>query len=125
MTAEEQRLPDPDDVPAVSAEQLVDGAEETAEPAPRRYPSTLGGAFYLVVLAVAVTAIVMVFLGSWRGGVRVLGGSLLAAAAVRSVLRSTDAGMLAVRHRATDVALLVALGLSLVVLATSIPNQPG
>lgn len=125
MTPEKHRLPDPDDVPAVSAEQLVDGVEGPHGRPPRRYPSTLGGAFYLLVLAVAVVGLVVASAGSWRGGIRILGGSLLAAAVVRSLLRSGDAGMLAVRHRVTDIVLLVALGLALLVLAFSIPNQPG
>ena len=54
-----------------------------------------------------------------------IGGALLLAAAVRLVLADRDAGMLAVRHKSVDVALLVVLGVALIFLAGSIPNQPG
>jgi hypothetical protein len=54
-----------------------------------------------------------------------MGGALLGAALVRLVLRSRDAGMLAVRNKWVDVLLLSALGAALVFLAGSIPDQPG
>jgi hypothetical protein len=41
------------------------------------------------------------------------------------VLAPGDAGMLAVRHKALDMALLAGLGAALIFLATSIPDQPG
>ena len=119
-------LPEPDDIPAVSAEQLVDGHEgQVGATAPRRYPSTIGGILFLAVLATAVLGLVLVGTGSWRNGVRLIGVALLAAALARSLLSSTNAGMLAVRHRVLDVVLLTGLGLALLVLASSIPNQPG
>ena len=94
------------------------------EEAPRRYPSTIGGAFYLMVLAAAGVGGVLVVRDDWRTGVKWIGASLLAAAAIRLVLRERDAGMLAVRHRAVDAVLLVTVGIALIVLATTIPNQP-
>ena len=108
----------PESVPPVSAEP-VDPDE------PRRYPSTIGGAFYLLVLAVVAVALVLVALHEWRTGIRVMGGALLFAAVVRLVLRSRDAGMLAVRHKVLDALILVVLGGALVFLAGSIPDQPG
>jgi hypothetical protein len=108
----------PDSVEPVSAEP-VDPDE------PRRYPSTIGGAFYLLVLAVVAVALVLVALHEWRTGIRVMGGALLFAAVVRLVLRSRDAGMLAVRHKVLDALILVVLGGALVFLAGSIPDQPG
>ena len=92
---------------------------------PRRYPSTIGGAFYLVVLGVVGFALVLVSLGDWRIGIRLFGGSLLLAAAVRLVLPARDAGMLAVRHRCSTRSSCSALGGSLIFLAGSIPDQPG
>ncbi len=119
-------LPEPDDVPPVSAERLVEGHDgHPGEPDPRRYPSTIGGMVYLVVLVVALAGIGLAATGAWRGGVRMLAASLLIAAAARAVLRADDAGMLAVRHRLVDVVLLSGLGGVLLVLASSIPNQPG
>lgn len=90
---------------------------------PRRYPSTIGGALYLLAMA---GVLVGVFLArdDWRLGVRWMAGSLLFAAACRLLLPSRQAGMLAVRHRAMDVAMLVGTGAILIFLAGSIPNQP-
>src|SRR5688572_16431421 len=112
----DEALEPPEDVPAVSAERLVDGRlpEEEAEPAPedlpRRYPSTIGGAFYLVMLAIAGTGLVFVVLGDWRTGVRLIGGALVFGSLVRLVLPSRDAGMLAVRSKLLDALLLSGTG---------------
>lgn len=123
----EGELKPPEDVPPVSAESLVDG--ELREPdagdlEERTYPSTIGGAFYLLFLVVTAGALVVVVLGSWRTGIRIFGGVLMVAAAVRLSLGSRDAGMLAVRSKAVDAGLLTSVGLALVVLASSIPDQP-
>ena len=92
---------------------------------PRRYPSTIGGLFYLLVLAVVAVALAIVAFGEWRTGIRLMGGALVFAAAVRLVLRSRDAGMLAVRHKVLDAVILLVLGGALIFLAGSIPDQPG
>lgn len=131
----ERPIKPPDDVPPVSAEDLVAGevaggaAGERADDAPeepeeRRYPSTIGGAFYLVALLAVTVGVVVTVLGSWRLGIRIMGGALMGSAVVRLVLPARDAGMLAVRHKGVDAALLVALGVALVFLAGSIPEQP-
>ena len=93
------------------------------EEEPRRYPSTLGGACYLVVLGVTVLALVVVGLGHWRGGVHILAGALAGAAALRAVLPRRDTGMLEVRSRWFDVSVLGAVAVALWVLATTIPAQ--
>ena len=93
------------------------------EEEPRRYPSTIGGSVYLTVLAATVLGLVVVSLGHWRGGVHILADALLAAAAARALLRRRDSGMLAVRSRWFDVALLTAVGVALWVLASTIPAQ--
>ncbi len=100
-------------------------SEPASEEEGRRYPSTIGGMFYLLVLAVVAVALVIVALDDWRTGIRLMGGTLVAAGAVRLVLRSRDAGMLAVRHKVLDAAILIVLGGSLIFLAGSIPDQPG
>jgi hypothetical protein len=140
-------VPDPDDVPDdVAAVDLVvepvDPAAATApgeddpphqdvhdeayveEEQPRRYPSTIGGAFYLSILAVAGTALFITYRHDWRLGIQILGGSCLAAALIRLVLANRDAGMLAVRNRFIDVSLLTGAGILLIVLATTIPDMP-
>ena len=139
-------VPDPDDVPDDVAEvdlvvEPVDPAAATApgedgpphedvhdeayeEEQPRRYPSTIGGAFYLSILAVAGTALFITYRHDWRLGIQILGGSCLAAALIRLVLANRDAGMLAVRNRFIDVSLLTGAGILLIVLATTIPDMP-
>jgi Protein of unknown function (DUF3017) len=112
--------PPHDEPEPVSAEPVVaDGDGD------RRYPSTIGGAFYLGVVAVVAVSIGIVTTGNWRLGVRWFGGALLFAAAVRAVLPAKDAGMLAVRRRWWDCFLLVGAGVALILLAGSIPDQPG
>ena len=120
----EREIVPPDDVPPVSAESLVDGELRVPQEAERTYPSTIGGAFYLLFLGVAAAALVVVALGSWRTGTRIFGAVLVVAAAVRLLLGSRDAGMLAVRAKGVDAALLTFTGVALVLLASSIPDQP-
>jgi hypothetical protein len=91
----------------------------------RRYPSTIGGMVYLLVLTVVVAGLAIAAVDEWRTGIRVMGGALILAALVRLVLRARDAGMLAVRHKVLDAAILLVLGGLLIFLAGSIPDQPG
>lgn len=90
----------------------------------RRHPSTIGGALYLLVLAVVAAGLGLT-LSDWRLGIKVVAGALSGAALARLVLPRRDAGMLAVRHRFTDVSVLVGVSVALWVLAETIPNQPG
>jgi hypothetical protein len=122
-------VPDPDDdepvVDPASAVEAGEDAEPLAEEEePRRYPSTIGGAFYLSILVAAGTALVIAARSDWRLGIQILGGAILVAALLRLILASRDAGMLAVRHRMVDVALLTGAGVALIVLATNIPDMP-
>ena len=89
----------------------------------RRYPSTIGGAFYLLVLAGAASGIAVVWAVDWRLGVRVVAASLIAAALLRLVLPPRDAGMLTVRHRVVDVLLLGAVAAALIVLRPPSPTS--
>ncbi|HEY0643881.1 MAG TPA: DUF3017 domain-containing protein [Nocardioides sp.] len=91
----------------------------------RRYPSTIGGMFYLLVMVVVSAALALVVLDEWRSGIRLMGGALIFGAVVRLVLRSRDAGMLAVRHKVLDAVVLILLGGALIFLAGTIPDQPG
>jgi hypothetical protein len=129
--ADDQREPyiaPPESVPPVSAEELVDGVQPDPDldlEEERRYPSTIGGAFYLLVLATCIVGVGVVVTGEWRTGIRVFGGALLLGSLVRLLLPNRDAGMLAVRFKALDVLMLVGLGAALIFLAGSIPDQPG
>lgn len=117
-------VPTPEEVAAeleeVEALDEAGGVEEA-----RRYPSTIGGAFYLVILVATVVGIGIVWSGNWRLGVRWMAGALLVASLLRLVLPAKDAGMLAVRHRIVDCLLLSAVGGTLIFLAQTIPEQPG
>ncbi len=106
---------EPDDDPPVEEPSLLTD---------RRYPSTIGGAFYLLILVVTAGGIVAAYVDDWRLGVRIVGFALIAAGAIRLVLPQRDAGMLAVRHRLVDVAILAAMGVALIFLAGDIPAQP-
>ena len=110
---------DPDE-PAVEG-----GADADGEPEERRYPSTIGGAFYIAIMGVVGAGIAVAVLSDWRVGVRIMAGGLAVAGLLRLVLPQRDAGMLAVRPRAVDVALFVSVALALVLLAGTIPDQPG
>lgn len=122
--AAEQHV-EPEDIPAVSAEELVDGVPVGADRGRRRYPSTIGGLCYLLVLVAALVGLGTVVWGPWRLGVQWIGAALIGGAACRVLLPTVDAGMLAVRHKAVDATLLVAVGTVVIVLARTIPNQPG
>lgn len=101
--------------------------EQEALPAdePRRYPSTIGGALYILVLLGAGAGLGVVAFGDdWRLGVRVMGVALAAAGFFRLVLPEKDAGMLAVRRRWVDVLVLAVLAASLILLATTVPEPP-
>jgi hypothetical protein len=105
---------------------LIDAEPDQETPRPaRRHPSTIGGACFLVLLAVTIFGIgLTVVSDEWRLGVRVIAGSLLALAGLRLVLPEREAGMLAVRGRMVDVTLVAATGAALLVLAASVPDQP-
>jgi hypothetical protein len=121
---EDPPVPSPEEV-AAELEEVEALEEAGAVEEARRYPSTIGGAFYLGILVATVTGIGIVWSGNWRLGVRWMAGALLVAAVLRLLLPAKDAGMLAVRHRAVDCVLLAGLGGALVFLAQTIPNQPG
>lgn len=110
--------------PSNDLDPVPEQEPESVEDEGRRYPSTIGGAFYLVVLAVVGIAVGVVTTGAWRGGIRWFGAALIFAALVRAVLPAKDAGMLAVRRRWWDCVLLAGTGAAMIFLAGSIPDQP-
>ncbi len=74
----------------------------------------------LVLIGVAV-AMVMIGFDYFRRGCVVLSASVLLAAFLRLMLPDADAGMLAVRSRKVDVAILAVLGLGLSVFTFWVP----
>ena len=78
----------------------------------------------MLVLVVMIVGVVLAAVSDWRLGVRTIAVALGAAGVARLALPEKDAGMLAVRHRFVDVGILLAAGLAIFVLASSIPDQP-
>ncbi|WP_245927157.1 DUF3017 domain-containing protein [Nocardioides silvaticus] len=96
-----------------------------AQPPRRKFPSTIGGVLYILVLIGMGTGIGITWAShDWRLGIRVVAGALAAAAALRLVLPQRDAGMLAVRPRLVDVFIVGAVAAVLLVLVHNIPDQP-
>lgn len=92
-------------------------------------PDTAAGAsvrqWPLVVVVVGVLAgLVVAWLGetTWRLGCLVIGGSLLVGAVERLLLPDREAGLLQVRGKAFDVAVLTLTGLAVVALAIAVPS---
>lgn len=88
-----------------------------------RTPRSYGSRVYLSLLIVVGVCLALIALGSWRQGVTGIGVAFLAAAAGRWVISEDHAGMLQVRGRFFDVAWMVFLGVSLLVLAATVPQQ--
>jgi hypothetical protein len=76
----------------------------------------------LGVLAVVAAGLVLGALARWRVGALVIAVGLLLAAVLRLVLPARRAGLLVVRSRRLDVALLLVLGAALLALASSVPE---
>ena len=75
----------------------------------------------LVVLLVVGLGLLLVTFQRWRMGLVVMGLALVGAAALRLFLPVRRAGFLAVRGRPVDVVLLAGTGLTLAVIARTIP----
>ena len=78
----------------------------------------------LLVLAGVLCGLVVAVVGpdSWRLGCLVIGGSLLVGAVERVVLPARDVGLLDVRGRAFDTAVLALAGAAIVALAILVPE---
>lgn len=78
----------------------------------------------IAVLALASAGFVATRMWYWRKGMLLIGIALLLAAGLRLLLPSRRAGLLVVRGRAVDVAVLGGLGAAVGVLATVTPGPP-
>ena len=78
----------------------------------------------MLSIAVAAAALVLIAVfDRWRLGSAVLGLAFCLAAALRLTLPARQAGLLVVRSRAVDAAVLLTLGFGLVALANTIPTS--
>ncbi|MEI8412952.1 MULTISPECIES: DUF3017 domain-containing protein [unclassified Kribbella] len=73
-------------------------------------------------LLVAATGLVVLTFYNWRNGVLVFAGSVLLAGLLRVSLSDSAAGLLHVRGRMFDTALLIGVGLAIGTLALIVPN---
>lgn len=108
-----------------SQEDLSRGLPPLREVTEIKKPSTLGGVIYLCVLVAALVGVGIAASGAWRTGVSWLAIALIGAAVARVVLPDDNAGMLRVRRKSLDAAILTSAGVALLLLAWTIPNQPG
>jgi hypothetical protein len=92
---------------------------------PHRRPQTFGGAVYLTVLGLCLAGLIITLFGAWRTGVSWMGTGLILGAGARLTLPEHSAGMLRVRRKGPDVAMLALAGVALIVLAIVVPDQPG
>jgi hypothetical protein len=74
----------------------------------------------LVLLAMVVSLVVLTFY-DFRAGSIMLGGSVLFAAAMRTVLPRERAGLLAIRGRSIDLVTMYGLGIALTTVAVLVP----
>ena len=75
-----------------------------------------------VIAVTAVGIAVITLLDRWRIGAGIVGLALCLGAALRLSLPARQAGLLVVRSRTVDAAVLLGLGLGLVALANTIPS---
>jgi len=79
---------------------------------------------FLVVLAIAVVAAVLISQYHWRQGTALIGGALLVASLLRAVLPGERAGLLAIRGRPVDVVSYAALAALILFLSFTITGGP-
>ncbi len=89
----------------------------TPEPAEGSHALPLLAVSAVVAAGIAWAAL----LGHWRVGSAIVGVALCLGAALRLTLPQRQAGLLVVRSRTVDAAVLLALGLTVVALANTIP----
>jgi hypothetical protein len=76
----------------------------------------------VAVLAVVGAGLALGAAGQWRPGAWVIAAGVLLAGLLRLVLPARRAGLLAVRSRRLDAAMLFGLGGALALLASSVPD---
>jgi hypothetical protein len=77
------------------------------------------------VLLVVLVGLALVGQDHWRRGLLLAGTGLLGGAALRLVLPARVAGLLAVRGRLFDAAVLAVLGVAVIALTSSVPLPLG
>ena len=94
--------------------------QDRREPGPLR--DVLRELPILGVLTVVAAGLLLGAVLRWREGAMVVAAGLLLGAVLRLVLPARRAGLLVVRSRRLDVAMLLVLGAALLTLASSVPE---
>lgn len=76
----------------------------------------------LVAVVILLVGTVLVVMGHWRRGPVVMAGALALAALLRLTLSDEKAGLLVIRRRWVDVAVLLTMAFSIAVLALVVPG---
>jgi uncharacterized membrane protein YjjP (DUF1212 family) len=76
----------------------------------------------ILSLLVAATGLVVLTFYDWRNGVMIFSGAILLAGLLRLSLSDSAAGLLHVRGRTFDTALLLGVGLAIGTLGLIVPN---
>jgi hypothetical protein len=97
---------------------------------PRRRPSTLGGAVYLLISLTTAAGLVFAVVAGWRAGVITMGVAMLVGAIARLLLPSSRSGMLGVRSKSFDVAFMTIIAAAILLIGITLynpafPFQPG
>ena len=87
-------------------------------------PRSRGSQFYLLQLAGVAIGLLITAFGPWRAGITVVGVTFVVGAVARIVVPDDHTGMLRVRGKVFDIGWTLLLGVSLIVLAAVIPDQP-
>ena len=78
---------------------------------------------FATVLLVVVVGLLVTSRGYFRIGSVVVGGGVLLGALLRALLPERRAGLLVVRHRVLDVALMTGMAVGVIVLAIVVPGR--
>lgn len=98
--------------------------QPTSRPPKTFLQQVLGQWPLATVLAGVATGLVVVATGHWRLGTTIVGASALAGGLFR-LLPQQRVGLLAVRNRALDAAVLLGVGIGVVALAFLVPPSRG
>ncbi|GAA2780373.1 DUF3017 domain-containing protein [Saccharopolyspora taberi] len=79
---------------------------------------------FAVIVLVALIGFLRIAMQHWRQGSVLIGGALLIAAALRVLLTTEQAGLLAIRSRAVDILLYSGFGVMIVLVAMTITRGP-
>lgn len=95
---------------------------EQVSPDDRQDDAGLNPWSLLAVLAVFAIGIVLILTWHWRRGSVMIGGSMVLAGVLRLLLPPEWVGLLKVRSRGLDAALLLGMGVAIMVLGMTVPG---